>query len=97
VPFIVWMMAGLIPWLFIRPTILDGSTVCLKWINVVAQPVQCLLSRLLQIYLVNFVMMSVYVAFLASGVYPWIQYISYLICMIVFMFSFTSFGVFSAK
>ncbi|TWK26774.1 hypothetical protein CHCC20372_1818 [Bacillus paralicheniformis] len=39
-------------------------------------------------------MMSVYVAFLASGVYPWIQYISYLICMIVFMFSFTSFGVF---
>jgi len=83
VPFIVWMMAGLIPWLFIRPTILDGSNSVFKWINVVAQPVQCLLSRLLQIYLVNFVMMSVYVAFLASGVYPWIQYISYLICMIV--------------
>lgn len=52
VPFIVWMLAGLIPCLFIRPTILDGSNSVFKRINIVAQSVQCLLSRLLQIYLV---------------------------------------------
>lgn len=37
VPFIIWMLAGLIPWFFISPTILDGSNSVFKRINMVAK------------------------------------------------------------
>lgn len=37
VPFIVWMLDGLIPWFFISPTILDGSNSVFKGINMVAK------------------------------------------------------------
>lgn len=100
VPFIVWMLAGLIPWFFISPTILDGSNSVFKRINMVAKmnfPISSLPSVVIASNLFSyFVMMGVYViVLLASGVYPslhWIQYIYYLICMIVFMFSFSLFN-----
>lgn len=37
VPFIIWMLAGLIPWFFISPTILDGSNSVFKRINMVSK------------------------------------------------------------
>lgn len=100
VPFIVWMLAGLIPWFFISPTILDGSNSVFKRINMVAKmnfPISSLPSVVIASNLFSyFVMMGVYViVLLASGIYPslhWIQYIYYLICMIVFMFSFSLFN-----
>nr|WGD93449.1 teichoic acids export ABC transporter permease subunit TagG [Bacillus subtilis] len=100
VPFIVWMLAGLIPWFFISPTILDGSNSVFKRINMVAKmnfPISSLPSVVIASNLFSyFVMMGVYViVLLARGVYPslhWIQYIYYLICMIVFMFSFSLFN-----
>ncbi|MCY7899783.1 teichoic acids export ABC transporter permease subunit TagG [Bacillus inaquosorum] len=100
VPFIVWMLAGLIPWFFISPTILDGSNSVFKRINMVAKmnfPISSLPSVVIASNLFSyFVMMGIYViVLLASGVYPslhWIQYFYYLICMIVFMFAFSLFN-----
>ncbi|CAI6326326.1 teichoic acids export ABC transporter permease subunit TagG [Bacillus subtilis] len=100
VPFIVWMLAGLIPWFFISPTILDGSNSVFKRINMVAKmnfPISSLPSVVIASNLFSyFVMMGVYViVLLASGIYPslhWMQYFYYLICMIVFMFSFSLFN-----
>ncbi|MEC1436166.1 teichoic acids export ABC transporter permease subunit TagG [Bacillus spizizenii] len=100
VPFIVWMLAGLIPWFFISPTILDGSNSVFKRINMVAKmnfPISSLPSVVIASNLFSyFVMMGIYViVLLASGVYPdlhWIQYFYYFICMIVFMFAFSLFN-----
>lgn len=97
VPFIIWMLAGLIPWFFISPTILDGSNSIFKRINMVAKmnfPISILPSVVIISNLFSyFVMMGIYLIVLISyGIYPdlhWIQYFYYLICMIVFMFSFS--------
>ncbi|MDA7025486.1 teichoic acids export ABC transporter permease subunit TagG [Bacillus sp. CLL-7-23] len=100
VPFIIWMLAGLIPWFFISPTILDGSNSVFKRINMVAKmnfPISALPSVAIAANLFSyFVMMGIYViALLAFGIYPsvhWIEYFYYLFCMIVFMFSFSLFN-----
>ncbi len=100
VPFIIWMLAGLIPWFFISPTILDGSNSVYKRINMVAKmnfPVSSLPSVAIAANLFSyFVMMAIYViALLAFGIYPnlhWLEYIYYLFCMIVFMFAFSLFN-----
>jgi len=100
VPFIIWMLAGLIPWFFISPTILDGSNSVFKRINMVAKmnfPISALPSVAIAANMFSyFVMMAIYVlALLAFGIYPsvhWIEYIYYLFCMIVFMFSFSLFN-----
>ncbi|MCJ2146753.1 ABC transporter permease [Bacillus paralicheniformis] len=100
VPFVIWMLAGLIPWFFISPTILDGSNSVYKRINMVAKmnfPVSSLPSVAIAANLFSyFVMMAIYViALLAFGIYPnlhWLEYIYYLFCMIVFMFAFSLFN-----
>ncbi|KLV17812.1 MULTISPECIES: ABC transporter permease [Bacillus] len=100
VPFIIWMLAGLIPWFFISPTILDGSNSVFKRINMVSKmnfPISALPSVVIMSNLFSyFVMMGVYLIVLISyGIYPdahWLQYIYYLTCMIAFMFSFSLFN-----
>ncbi|MFB6498744.1 ABC transporter permease [Bacillus haynesii] len=100
VPFIIWMLAGLIPWFFISPTILDGSNSVYKRINMVAKmnfPISSLPSVAIVANLFSyFVMMAIYViVLLAFGIYPnlqWLEYIYYLFCMIVFMFAFSLFN-----
>lgn len=100
VPFIIWMLAGLIPWFFISPTILDGSNSIYKRINMVAKmnfPISSLPSVAIAANMFSyFVMMVAYIiVLLASGIYPslqWVEYIYYLICMIVFMFAFSLFN-----
>ncbi|TWM35857.1 Teichoic acid translocation permease protein TagG [Bacillus paralicheniformis] len=100
VPFIIWMLAGLIPWFFISPTILDGSNSVYKRINMVAKmnfPISSLPSVAIAANLFSyFVMMAIYViVLLAFGIYPnlhWLEYIYYLFCMIVFMFAFSLFN-----
>ncbi|MGG2957660.1 ABC transporter permease, partial [Bacillus safensis] len=100
IPFIIWMLAGLIPWFFISPTILDGSNSVFKRINMVSKmnfPISALPSVVIMSNLFSyFVMMGVYLIVLISyGIYPdahWLQYIYYFICMIAFMFSFSLFN-----
>ncbi|AMK74080.1 MULTISPECIES: ABC transporter permease [Bacillus] len=100
VSFIIWMLAGLIPWFFISPTILDGSNSVYKRINMVAKmnfPISSLPSVAIVANLFSyFVMMVIYiVALTASGIYPslhWIEYIYYFICMVIFMFAFSLFN-----
>ncbi|MEC1750649.1 ABC transporter permease [Bacillus mojavensis] len=100
VPFIIWMLAGLIPWFFISPTILDGSNSVYKRINMVAKmnfPISSLPSVAIAANLFSyFVMLAFYViVLLAFGIYPnlqWLEYIYYLFCMIVFMFAFSLFN-----
>ena len=100
VPFIIWMLAGLIPWFFISPTILDGSNSVFKRINMVAKmnfPISSLPSVAIAANLFSyFVMIVVYViGLLGFGIYPnlhWLEYIYYLFCMIVFMFAFSLFN-----
>jgi len=100
VPFIIWMLAGLIPWFFISPTILDGSNSVYKRINMVAKmnfPISSLPSVAIAANLFSyFVMIVVYViGLLGFGIYPnlhCLEYIYYLFCMIVFMFAFSLFN-----
>ena len=80
VPFIIWMLAGLIPWFFISPTILDGSNSVYKRINMVAKmnfPISSLPSVAIVANLFSyFVMMAIYIiVLLASGIYPSLQWI----------------------
>ncbi|MGG5829475.1 ABC transporter permease, partial [Bacillus pumilus] len=62
VPFIIWMLAGLIPWFFISPTILDGSNSVFKRINMVSKmnfPISALPSVVIMSNLFSyFVMMG---------------------------------------
>ncbi|MXI40310.1 ABC transporter permease, partial [Escherichia coli] len=82
IPFIIWMLAGLIPWFFISPTILDGSNSVFKRINMVSKmnfPISALPSVVIMSNLFSyFVMMGVYLIVLISyGIYPdahWLQY-----------------------
>ncbi|MCY7945877.1 teichoic acids export ABC transporter permease subunit TagG [Bacillus atrophaeus] len=100
VPFIVWMLAGLIPWFFISPTILDGSNSVFKRIKMVAKmnfPISSLPSVAIAANMVSyFIMTAIYViVLLACGIYPglhWLQYIYYFICMIAFLFAFSLFN-----
>ncbi|MCY8453694.1 teichoic acids export ABC transporter permease subunit TagG [Bacillus spizizenii] len=100
VPFIIWMLAGLIPWFFISPTILDGSNSIFKRINMVAKmnfPISSLPSVAIASNLFSYIiMMAIYIiTLLVNGIFPsahWLQYIYYFICMIAFMFSFSLFN-----
>lgn len=100
VPFIIWMLAGLIPWFFISPTILDGSNSVFKRINMVAKmnfPISSLPSVAIASNLFSYIIMMVIyiIVLLVNGVFPsvhWLQYIYYFICMIAFMFSFSLFN-----
>ncbi|MGG3571963.1 teichoic acids export ABC transporter permease subunit TagG [Bacillus gobiensis] len=100
VPFIIWMLAGLIPWFFISPTILDGSNSVFRRINMVAKmnfPISSLPSVVIASNLFSFfVMIAVYiVVLLLNGIYPslhWIQFIYYFLCMVSFMFAFSLFN-----
>lgn len=73
VPFIVWMLAGLIPWFFISPTILDGSNSVFKRINMVAKmnfPISSLPSVVIASNLFSyFVMMGIYVIVLLQAAF----------------------------
>ena len=100
IPFLIWMLAGLIPWFFISSTITEGANSVFKRINLVSKmnfPISALPSVVITSNLFSyFLMMAIYVIMLiANGIYPdihWIQYIYYLICMIVFMFAFSLFN-----
>ncbi|MEC0494186.1 ABC transporter permease [Bacillus glycinifermentans] len=96
-PFIIWMLAGIIPWFFISPTILDGSNSVYKRINLVSKmnfPISSLPAVVIASNLFSYLAMTfIYVLILlGSGHFPtlhWLQYFYFLFCMLAFMFSFS--------
>ncbi len=99
-PFIIWMLAGIIPWFFISPTLLQGASSIYKRINLVAKmnfPVSALPTVAIVTNLFTyFIMIIIYVIILLlNGYYPtlyWLQYFYYLLCMVAFMFSLSLFN-----
>ncbi len=99
-PFIIWMLAGIIPWFFIAPTLTEGANSIYKRINLLSKmnfPVSVLPSVTIMSNLLSyFTMIALFILVMVlSGYYPtlhWLQYFYYLFCMIAFMFSISLFN-----
>lgn len=96
VPFIIWMLIGIIAWFFINQSILGSSNSIYQKVAMVSKmkfPVSILPSINLTSNLVSYgwMMLILFIAMFVFGVYPtiyWIQYIYYFVCMIACLFSF---------
>ena len=96
VPFIIWMLIGIIAWFFINQSILGGSNSIYQKVAMVSKmkfPVSVLPSINLMNNLVSYgwMMLILLIAMFLFGVYPtiyWIQYFYYFLCMIACLFSF---------
>lgn len=95
VPFIVWMLIGIIAWFFINTSLLGGSNSIYQKVAMVSKmkfPVSILPSINIMSNLVSYgwMMGILIVVMLGFGIYPtiyWVQYIYYFICMIAFLFA----------
>ncbi len=95
IPYIVWMLGGMVVWFFINPCITDGCNAIYSKSDVISRmkfPISILpLSVVLKKLFNHFcVMCIVIIVFIAIGYYPtvyWLGLIYYLICSIVFAFS----------
>lgn len=100
IPFIVWMLVGIITWFFINSSILGGSNSIYKQVGMVSKmkfPVSILPTVNMASNFVSYraMMGLLLVVMLAFGIYPniyWIQYFYYLFCMIAFLFAFGLFN-----
>ncbi|SHP75150.1 Probable O-antigen/lipopolysaccharide transport integral membrane protein ABC transporter RfbD [Mycobacteroides abscessus subsp. abscessus] len=97
VPFLIWLLVGLIPWFFISPSIIQGSNSVYSKVSMVAKmkfPVSVLPSVTIVINSFNFLfMLSILVVMLFiykinPGIYI-LQLPYYLLCVIIFLFSIT--------
>lgn len=96
VPFIIWMLIGIIAWFFINSSILGSSNSIYKQVGLVSKmkfPVSILPSVNITSNFVSYraMMLLLLVSMTIGGVYPtiyWLQYIYYFICMIAFLFAF---------
>lgn len=100
IPFIVYLLLGLIPWFFISSSITQGSNSIYSKVNLVSKmkfPVSILPSISIVSNAFNFVVMLVILQIILSlyginsGIYLY-QLPYYLICMFVFIFAFTLFS-----
>lgn len=96
-PFLVYLLTGLVPWMFISPTIIQGSNSVYSKVNLVTKmkfPVSTLPSITIVSNTFNFLIMLVILLVIAFfykidfGV-QLIQLPYYLFCMYAFLFSFT--------
>ncbi|MEF2292947.1 ABC transporter permease [Virgibacillus dokdonensis] len=96
-PFFLWLIIGLIPWFFISPSIIQGSNSVYQKVGLVSKmnfPVSLLPTiRILSNSFQFFIMMTIlFVIVFSYGVEPTLymfQIIYYLICLFVFLFSFS--------
>lgn len=96
VPFIIWMIIGMIAWFFINSSILGCSNSIYRQVGLVSKmkfPVSILPSVNITSNFVSYraMMVLLLISMLAGGVTPtiyWLQYFYYFICMIAFLFSF---------
>lgn len=97
VPFFLWMLMGLIPWFFINPSMIQGSNSIYQRISLVSKmnfpvsllPTVKIVSNSFQFFTLMFLLFLVLMVY---GFYPtiyFVQIIYYLICLFVFLFSFT--------
>src|SRR5690625_3941436 len=97
VPFIAWLVLGLIPWFFIAPTMIQGSNSVHQKVNLVTKmnfPVSLLptiriVGNSYQIIVLLFIL---FLVILLNGIFPTIYLLQlpyYLFCLYAFLFSFT--------
>lgn len=95
VPFIVWMLIGIIAWFFINTSLLGGSNSIYQKVAMVSKmkfPVSILPSINIISNLVSYgwMMGILLIVMLGFGIYPtiyWVQYFYYFICMIALLFA----------
>lgn len=95
VPFIVWMLIGIVVWFFVNKSLLGGSNSIYKKVGMVSKmkfPVSILPTINMASNIVSYwwMMAILFVVMLGFGIYPsvyWFQYIYYFICMIAFLFA----------
>lgn len=96
VPFIIWMLVGIIAWFFINSSILGGSNSIYKQVGMVSKmkfPVSILPTVNMTSNFVSYkwMMALLLAAMFGFGIYPniyWLQYFYYFFCMIAFLFAF---------
>jgi len=92
IPYIVWMLGGMVVWFFISPCITDGCNAVFKKVDVITKmkfpvsilPMTVILQKLFDHFCL-FVIMVVIFAF--NGYYPsvhWLGVIYYMLCAILF-------------
>ncbi|MGX7418329.1 ABC transporter permease [Carnobacterium gallinarum] len=95
VPYILWMLIGLIPWLYINSSLLGASKSIYRQVDLASKmkfPVSILPTINLVSNLTIFLPMGAVVLFflIQSHFYPtiyWLQLIYYFFCMVVFLYS----------
>lgn len=101
VPYLVWMLVGIVPWFFMSNCLLGTSKSIYTRLNVISKmkfPLSILPSVNIASNLISYFAMLAIVIFsifwnhLPINIY-WLQYFYYFICMIAFMFAC---GIFSA-
>ena len=99
-PFLIYLLTGLIPWMFISPTIIQGSNSIYSKVNMVSKmrfPVSILPSITIVSNTFNFLIMLVILVIITFfykiefGI-QLLQLPYYLICMYAFIFAFTIFS-----
>lgn len=96
VPYIIWMLVGIIAWFFLSSSILGTSNSIYRQIGMVSKmkfPVSVLPTINISSNFVSYrwMMVVMFASMFLFGVYPtvyWLQYFYYLFCMVVFLFAF---------
>ncbi len=99
-PYIVWLLVGLIPWLFISPSVIQGVNSVYVKINLVSKmkfPVSVLPTISVLSHAFNFLIMLVClgIVLIILQINPGIHLLQlpyYLLCLFVFLISFTLLG-----
>lgn len=92
IPYIFWMMGGMVVWFFISPCITNGCNAIFSKVNVITKmkfPVSILPATVVLKELFNHfcLMIILIIVFLFGGIYPnahWLSLIYYMFCAIMF-------------
>lgn len=95
IPYIVWMLGGIVVWFYISPCITDGCNAIYKKIDVITKmkfpvsilPMTVILNKLFDHFCL---MIILTVVFAIYGIYPsihWLGLIYYLFCAVTFSFA----------
>lgn len=95
IPYLVWMLGGMVVWFFVSPCITDGCNAVFRKVDVITKmkfPVSILPMTVVLEKLFDHVclMIILVVVFAAQGFYPswhWLGLVYYLLCTIIFSVS----------
>ena len=94
-PYLVWMLGGMVVWFYISPCITDGCNAIYKNIDVITKmkfpvsilPMTVILQQLFDHFCIMVILLIVYGI---NGIFPtvhWLGLIYYLLCSVLFSFS----------